>query len=476
MYEDIYFLNSQEALRVATEQNRWEAGYKLQVCYYDGEKIESDLPNLFHLPIDNLLEGLVYGIHRVPTKIDFTGLDISAQVKMEVMTHFNITMQQVEEYRIQFNAQYLQVLKSAKLDFSEPLRFFLMGNSQTKVMQFVSKNLAETLEDMGYKVLFQLFKGTEDIRSLKTIYEFNPHATISINHLNNKYLGEDVFNFVWFQDPMDVITNNEAIYIRKRDYVFHLIQGLGVYLKNKGINSTLQPFMISQKEYKPRADVKKEKKIVFIGSSYQVKLDELKSDGNFGAVYTEAVELFEKNSCFKSLKHENSEIRYLMEKYHKSEKYIGNIYAYLSRDYCIEKLCGLQTDYGVEVYGYGWENNEVIKPFFKGQVQYGEDISKIYNSATYGFCPGPYVMMQRTLECAFSGSIPLVLDVRRDMQDDYDVKLEEGIEFFRIDELENLLQKETPQNREYPLLREEYGYSHFVNKILNIIDTELSKS
>lgn len=45
MYEDIYFLDSKEALRVASEHNRWgrEVAYNLQVCYYDGEKIKIKL-------------------------------------------------------------------------------------------------------------------------------------------------------------------------------------------------------------------------------------------------------------------------------------------------------------------------------------------------------------------------------------------------------------------------------------------------
>ena len=108
MYEDIFFLNSQEALRVASEQNRWadnEGGleYNLQCCYYDGEKLDSDLVNLFHMPIDNLLEGIANGVNRIPSKIDFTGLDISYKVKTEIMTFFNMTMQEVKNLRKQLN-------------------------------------------------------------------------------------------------------------------------------------------------------------------------------------------------------------------------------------------------------------------------------------------------------------------------------------------------------------------------------------
>ncbi|WP_455757123.1 hypothetical protein [Sulfurimonas sp.] len=474
MYEDTYFLNSQEALRVASQQNKLDDGRSLQVCYYDGQKIESDLINLIHLPIDNLLEGLVYGRQRIPTKIDYTGLDVSLQVRIEVVSHFNSTVEDARQYRNQLNIQYLKELQNAKLDFSEPLRFFIPANSRTTVMQYISKNIADILVDMGYKVMYDLQRGTEDLVSFKHLYEFNPHVSININHLNNTFLSDDVFNFVWFQDAMQDITDNKQIYIRERDFVFHLIDGLDVILKNKGIKSTLQPFMISDKEYKQRDSIKKEKKIVFIGSSYLFKLDDLKKDREFEKVYSEAVNIFEKTSCFKNIKHEDGEVRYLMEKYNKSEKYIGNIYAYLSRDYCIEKLCSIDTDYEIEVYGYGWEENNKIKPYFKGKVEHGEEISRIYNSATYGFCPGAYVMMQRTLECAFSGTIPLVLDVRADKQNTYSKKLEEGICFFKLNELESILTKEAPKDKNFEHIVEQYSYKHFIKKILNILTERLA--
>jgi len=73
-YQDIYFLSSKEALRVASEQNRWGLNdYNLQACYYDGEELQSDLVNLIHQPIDNMLEGLAYATHRIPTLIGFDG-------------------------------------------------------------------------------------------------------------------------------------------------------------------------------------------------------------------------------------------------------------------------------------------------------------------------------------------------------------------------------------------------------------------
>jgi len=474
MYEDIYFLNPVEALRVATEQNRWgENNYFLQVCYYDGEKIESDLVNLIHLPIDNLLEGLAYGTLRIPSKIDFEGLELSDEIKVNVELNFNMSIQQVQMYRNQFNAQYLHKMKNSAPDFSEPLRFYLSASSSTQVMQYVSKNIADTLQAMGYDVLFELSHGMEDTSSLKNMSEFNPHATINVNHLHNSFLNDAVFNFVWFQDGMPILLNEEIPFIRGRDHIFVLVKGLKELLNKKGIESELLSFMMNENIYKSRDEIKKDKKIVFIGRSYAGWIEHIKNDVSLNEIYKDALEIFEEKSYLKNLSHQDSEIRFLMEKYNKTKEYIDYIYMYLMRDYCVEKLCTINTDYEIEIYGHGWSQNPIVAPYFKGIVEYGEDISKIYNSATYGYCPGGYVLMQRTLECAFSETIPLVLDVRADKQDVYNEKIEESIEFFHIKDLELIISRE-PQEKRYDFIKEQYGYKHFVNRCIEIMNEELS--
>ncbi len=83
-YRDTYFLSSEEALRVASQQNKQNNGYWLQTCYYEGEKIESDLVNLIHLPLGNLVDDLANGRYRIPEKVEFEGLDISDDIKISI--------------------------------------------------------------------------------------------------------------------------------------------------------------------------------------------------------------------------------------------------------------------------------------------------------------------------------------------------------------------------------------------------------
>jgi hypothetical protein len=190
---------------------------------------------------------------------------------------------------------------------------------------------------------------------------------------------------------------------------------------------------------------------------------------DFPKIYEEMISIFEKKGYLRDTKYENSEIKYLMDKYNKVESYIGLIYGYILRDYCVEKLCSLDTDYQIEVYGDYWEENEIVKPFLIGFLDYGEEISKVYNSATYGYCVGGYVLMQRTLECALSETIPLVLDVREDSQDNYDSRIEESFEFFKISELEKVLTQQV-REKKFHFIKKFYSYESFVNKMLDEID------
>ncbi|OHE10306.1 MAG: hypothetical protein A2513_05395 [Sulfurimonas sp. RIFOXYD12_FULL_33_39] len=467
MYKDTYFLDSKEALRVASEHNRWgvDVAYNLQACYYDGQKIESDLPNLFHLPIENLLEGLVYGRERIPEIIDFSGLDISSKVKMEILTHFDMTIEQAKQYRVQINSKYLSEIKNFKLDFSEPLRFYLMANDQTTVMQFVSKSIADTLKEKGCDVLFDLYRGTEDITCFKKIYEYKPHVTININHLNNRFLGNDVFNFVWFQDPMEHLVDSSDLYIRNRDYIFSLLPAFDMLLEKKSIPFQRQNFCIDSTKYKIDKTVKREKKIVFIGSAYHGEdLDRI----NVLEVIDYIMNLFQNGESFS-----NEKMDEIVKKFSINKTFLETrVMSYIVRDLSVLWLCSIKSDYEVEVYGWGWDSYEAVRPYYKGVLKYGEEIAKVYNSAAFAFAPHfSYALQNRVLEATACGAIPIVYD-RRGVSDEpvYD----EAMYYFKtFEDLRNILMNNKIEEKDFSRLLEEHSYVRFVDKILDTIQKSL---
>ena len=145
-YQDTYFFNAQEALKVASQQNRSENGTALQVCYYEGDKIDSDLVNLVHLPVDNLVDNLAVGYYRFPNELNFDGLDLSYEIMSDISQQFKALLKSANKLRQEFNKHYSHLLKNAELDFNEPLRFWLSGHVMTNVHQHITRNIANILE------------------------------------------------------------------------------------------------------------------------------------------------------------------------------------------------------------------------------------------------------------------------------------------------------------------------------------------
>jgi len=461
MFKDTYFLDPKEALKVAQQQNKSQNGYKLQVCYYNGEKLDSNLPNLIHLPIENLARSLALGVHRLPEVLSFDGMDISQELKEEIETYFKFAMGEAKVAREELNKHYLNSLKNAKLDFNEELRVYLFAHNSTQVMQHVSRAIADTFKDMGYNVLFDFDYGTRDVTCHKILKEFNPHIIININHMNNHILGKDVFNFVWFQDPMPFLLNPAPYKKRERDYVYALLEMFAKMLERKGIPSQLQGFCVNTKVYKTNSAIKREKKIVFIGSSYLKNIPYTKE-------IKQAVSEIEKRFLSgESLGDDFAkEITY---KYKLKADFVSaRLIPYVVRDIGLLELLKVKNDYILEIYGWGWEAYEEIKPYYKGALKYGKEIADVYSSATYAFAPHQqYTLQQRVFEASACGAIPIVYDCRDiSKEEDYGTSM---CYYKTTKDLEKILQSDIPQ-KDFDRLLLEHTYASFVQKILKIVE------
>lgn len=475
-----YFLNPELAYQEALQQKRTGLHNDLQICYYNGEPLNSDLPNLINLPLEH-----IYGFM---SETDYRMIRVfrieegsDPEFDNKIISYIDVSQKKAILKKAEFKELFKQEVRKIKLDFSEPLRIFFITTRATTVLQHCAKSLRETFTNMGYETFLSIEHNdmqswgmdqddNDFVWHLKNMLDFKPHITINIDYLHNDFLPDEMFNFVWFQDMMPIFDNNGHVKTRERDFIFHLTTGLGDLLSKLDIHSEYQSFLMNTKNYKQREEIKKEKKIVFIGSSYNHHIDEMRSYHLFDEIFKEMIEIFEEKNHLP-----DKDIKYLMAKYHRPSEYFGEINRYITRDYCVEKLCKINTGkYKVEVYGAGWEHNKHVMQWHKGVVEYGEDISKIYNSATYGYCVGGYVLMQRTLESAFSGTIPLVLDVRVGGEDTYDKRIEKGIQFFNIKDLEKILTSGVEEEKDFSFIQQEYGYEKFANKIIDIVHKELS--
>lgn len=465
-YEDTYFLNPQEALRVASEQNRWgDNNYSLQACYYDGEKLDSELSNLINVSLDNLVEELAEGTYRIPTVLDFTGLNLSIEIELNILTNFNLSIEHAKNYREQYNKHYLEAIENLTLDFDEPLRFYIMASTSTQVMQYVSRNIAHTLKERGYKVFFDLREGAEDAGCFQKILKFKPHASISINHFNNGYLNDDAFNFVWFQDPMPIFYMNGEIYQRKRDFVYSLLEEFDEPMIKKGVIPTRQSFCVNTRDFKIHENIERKKKIVFVGSSYGNGI--LQSEN-----VMEAIEYI--TLAFNNGENLNSTfMEAVAKKFTLNEAYLLNsLLQFVVRDTSVLWLCSHASNYEIEIYGHGWDVYESVRPFYKGALNYGDDIAEVYNGATYCFAPHQaYALQQRVLESAACGCIPIVYDCFDKKEDR---EYEEALEYFKTPEdLKHILFNDDIPNKDFTKLLSENSYEYFVDEIINTIKKEL---
>ena len=464
-YEDTYFFNYEKAYLVAKQQNKMNDGYRLQICYYDGEYKDSDLVNLVHLPIDNLAENLARGQLRFPSFIDFSNTDFSVEVQDIILEGFKENLQIAENLRTKFCQLSLYEAKELSPNFEEPLRFYLEANTNTQVMQHVAKNIADTLKRNGYTVFLKFYYGMEDPRSKKDFVEFNPHVTININHLRNMYLNEKVFNFVWFQDAMPCLIDNSTLLLREKDYIYSLVNTLDIFLKRKGIDFSRQSFCINTNIFYENINIKRDKKIIFIGSSYSHMIP---SDSNTKLLVDSVVELFNKGESFTP-----DIVDQLSEEFNINKDLIRTkIIPYVIRDFSVLLLCQLNTSYTVEIYGHGWEHYESIKPFYHGVLEYGKSLADIYNTATFVFAPHQnYILQQRTLEGAACGAIPILYDCRS-VSDEK--TYEESICYFKTkNDLEKILLDPKFLKKDLKDLVTNNSYESFTKKILNIVEGKI---
>ncbi len=474
MYEDIYFLNAQEALKTASKQNRFGNDEKLQVCYYDGDYIDSDLVNLIHLPVDDLLEGLTKGKYRVPTEVNLNGLELSSIVKASLISNFNISLQEAQRYRDQYNKHYFQTLKQAKLNFNEPLRFYLSSSASTQVMQHVSKDIADVLSAAGYEVLLNIYYGIEDEKCLKEICVFNPHVTININHLSNTFLNDECFNFVWFQDSPLILSLKEPVLIRDRDFLFTYQTFFIDLLIKKGIKRQKifeqNVIPVNTENFYYNSKIRQENKIIFVGTYYNNHISAEVKNTNIDT----KIKLLINNK--KNLSYENIKKIFIEENIYaeNEEFYFNNIQQAYIRNTCIEWL----SDYkDFEIYGYNWEKhkNKQILDKFKGKIE-KHDLNNLYNSAKYILsASGQVLNTQRLGEIVHAGAIPVVFD-SRDISDEKEKWDDECLYFKTQEELNYILdnQLEPKKNRSKKMF-DYFTYDKFINTILQQIDLKINK-
>ncbi len=468
-----YFFSANAALLQAKKQVRIETSNPnvdaLQICYYNGEELLNAPKNCIHVDINNFFNYFLMTKNRLPKQIDFSEMDFSQEVKAQLIEALTASLQQVQIERNTMLKTTIDEIKKYKPDFSNKHRIFLMASRETTVMQYASKNVASAFRELGYECYLSIEEN--DMQELAPFIHlinflaFKPTITFNINHLNNEHLAPELFNIVWFQDSMPIVLNDQPIKLRERDYIYALIIGIQNALKTKGVTSTLQSFFIDHHIYKEYPAIKRNHKVVFIGSSY---LNQLPVNTPMDLI-EEMTQHYLNNGQFNT-----KYLTALSKKYPLSyENIFQSVLPYIIRDVTLLELSKMSIEYELEIYGWGWQKYDQLRPFYKGALTQGEEISKVYNSAEYALVTHPnYIIQQRTLEATASKSTALVYDARYRPEVNAPF-YEDELHFFQnLTELHTLLNSPY-QPKEAKKLLAEHNSVDFVRSIIERIDTVL---
>ncbi len=469
---DTYFLNADVALKYALQQNRTvplaDSGKGLQICYYNGKPVNNAPENMIFVPLDKLFDYFINTKNRQPTLLSREGSQFSQKKIKEIEQYFEKVFTEVNEKRDQRRQHYIELIKNQEPDFNDnPKRVFLMTSRHTTVIQYSTKGIAKAFDDLGYdtKILIEeddmqlLYK---DLR-VKEIYEFNPHITFNINHMFNDIVNEKTWNIVWWQDPMEELMNDVPINVRERDIVFSFDPSFDAFWIKKQVTPVYrQYFCIDDKVFYPDSKIERKNKVVFIGSSY---INFFKYAMIPESFKQELISWLEKGKKFSE-----NDVKILGDKYSLSfEHYpVVGILQGIVRDTTIQWLCE-ESDLEVEIYGRNWEEYEIVKPFFKGEVPHGKAVADIYCSAKYALsCQGSTIQSQRLAEIAACGAFPVVYDSRPFSPDPL---WEDQYLFFRTrNELKEALKKEPKMYKgTFERIKSKFSYECFAKQIDRMI-------
>ena len=476
-FKDTYFLNSEQALKTAKQNNKFLINNRIestQLCYYDGLKIEDAPRNCINVPRKDIVTFFSTTKYRFPANLSF-GLNMSQPQAVELTKLFQELIGAAKTKHKENILAMQKKISTLELDFSEKLRVFVPTCRETTVMRYLSQNIANAFKALGYDVLYYLQSDLEScsmLPALQAQYDFNPHVIIDINNFNCHFFNKDVFNFMWIQDEMPFITNDKPIHLKERDYILLYTKFFIDILLRKGATEDkiyIQDlFPVDENEFFLDKSIKREYKIIFVGSYYgkdrvskymTEHIDkELIESIEMGKLLTteRIIEIFKNNDIDVSNDH----------------IYINEIMQGYNRNTVVSWLSEI-VDMDVSIYGYDWElsNNQNIIDKYKGPVD-KKDLNELYNSSKYVLSvSGRVINTQRLGEIVFSGAIPVMYD-SREITDEEETWDRECVYFKTKDELNNLLHNNIqPKEHRSDKILNFFSYKRFTDRIENIVNT-----
>ncbi|MBF0175536.1 MAG: tetratricopeptide repeat protein [Magnetococcales bacterium] len=470
---DTFFLDGKKALAAAHAHATFKFRNYFQVqrlCYHSSPAIaETHLDNLIYIPTSNIAHFFLETRFRPPTIIDFDpGDPFQVTIALKVAEVINM----IPRLSMSAMQQAISQYQRPGLDFATtPWRVYISTSRWSTVMQYASRNMAQALERQGCKVSFAIENDEREVLNawhvtMQTL-DYNPHIVFNINYQNNLHLLPDVFNIVWYQDPMAEIRREEPLPWRKRDIVFCAYPCFDDMIRKTGVQQVhrqdlcvdLNCFGMTQ----PRAE---RRKVVFLGSSQHRFLNGVPGED---VVVRELTEMVEQGMVITEPHIQDLVARTRIPYIHLTQY----LYPYVVRSRAVEWLCALapELEWEVEIYGRHWDEVPNVAPFFRGEVPHGAAVAEVYNQSRYALAAHPQmVKSQRLAEISACGCIPVLFDDRIHAEGPL---WEDEILFFKTKaELRERLHQE-PKN-DPSTIAQAYTYDAFAKRILHMVRESLN--
>jgi len=474
-HQDTYFLDRDRAYATAVNKYRVKLEHPtidgLQICYHNGEPFDDAPTNLICVPTENIYDFFMNTRLRIPYRLEFSP-ETTEQETNEITNTYHELLSTMIKQKIKIRDHLNRELTTLQPIFKniKQYRVYLIASRQTLVMQYAARYLAKAFQKLGHQVEFSIEQSDMECLSngiwhQKLRYDFNPHITININHQNNNHLHEDVFNVIWWQDPMTQLLEQKSLHWRKRDIIYSISPTLDKYLETcDSPNIHRQPFCIDTTIFKAYPEIQKEEKIIFVGASYQGFIKHKINNRTLDVI-----------SYFNHFLEEEITITHAIINQAATkfdipfERVFWKLYHYSIRRKAVQWICQ-NNKFPVEIYGYGWENDPIVSEFFKGSIAHGPALAKIYNSAQYALVVHPFeINSQRLSEVAACGATPLVFDCRHFAEPPY--WEDQCLYFNSFNSLQNALSKKPKKLASN--IAQYSTYEKFAKNIINQVETLL---
>lgn len=411
-----FFVDPKKALETALQGNRRQETVAVsspQICYCFGDAFPDAPANLIQLSQEYGAFEEFFLSSRLGLPID---VEFDPSVPEERLLAKKIAFylnEAINVARPKIQNKLLEKFIQSKPIFvsGQSLRVFMWGSRLTTVMQYNFRDLAQAFRELGCEVLFLI---EADDREYLTRYnmfreteDFNPHVVININLLDSRTLSPDVFHVTWWQDPAEQLKAAKPLPWRERDLIYSVDEEFDVMLHQCGAtNVHRQGFCYDESVFR---DIGQEKRsrVVVVASSYRKNIEN--APPRMAQLVALLEELFAEGQPLT-----NEQLERLAKQYDYSRDFIyWDLWFYVVRDQSVRWLCSLSDTLEVEVYGRFWEEDDLVRPFFKGELPHGPAVANVYNAAKYVLVNHPFdLQSQRLMEAAACGAIPIVYDCR----------------------------------------------------------------